>query len=417
MPRKKVHRAGVSLIPFVNTNILRKGRNMLFKSVLAPFQKNEPFHVINEYQYRDFHRNKYIRNRMLFPINIPTYFKVSFNYKAYKRDVRKRRPLIDLSGRPNWAVASGNQFLLSLNQIEKYSVPEIIEILYRLSIHPEIKNVDLPNNDLMKKVPGHIQKIYSGLKFKPLLQIFIYMHGIGYRNEIVMAKLAKNLLSKLVNFNDDEKLYPAMYGKFFFICMEAEWPERLGQPEMHDKLIEQIPKYLDKMPEDLISDLFEYCIDKEIITTNRDHLFDMHFLQHVWKRPFFFKPKSFLKNIECLIKMDYIEEDPELLEEELLPHVGKIIHNCEDVELMHKMIKTVDNLIDHGVSITSITETKDVIFRRILFVETKLKTIKNSDFGQIVSNDLKYYKMLQMEKKEKEKREMMERMNNGAHQI
>ena len=226
MPRKKVIKPGMSLIPFANTKLLRKGRNMLFKSVLAPYQANEPFHLINEYQYRDFHRDKYVRNRLLFPLNIPTSFRLFFNYKAYRRDVRKRRFFVDLNGRPNWAIASGNQFLLSLNQIEKYTVQEVIEILYRLSIHPEIKNVDLPNNELLRKVPGYIEKIHSGLKFRPLLQIFLYMHGIGYRNEVVMSKLAKNLLSKLINFNDDEKVYPGLYARFFLICMEAEWPER-----------------------------------------------------------------------------------------------------------------------------------------------------------------------------------------------
>lgn len=416
MARKKLIKPGIRILPYADTKILRKGANVIFKSVLAPFEANDPFHVINEYQYRDFHRNKYVRNRMLFPLNIPTHFRINFNHKLYKRDVRKKRALLNIAGRPNWGIASGNQLLLSLNQVEKYGEEELIEILYRLSIHPEIGQVDLPNNDLLRKLPSHVEKMHSGLKFKPLLQIFLYMSGMGYRDQPVMGKLAKNLLSKLIKFNDADKLYPGWYAEFFLICMRCEWPERLGLPEMRDVLIEQVPRYLSKMPENMVSLLFEYCVEEGIIATNRDHLFDAHFLQHIWKRPYFFKPESYLRNFDCLIKLDYILEDPELMEEELLPHLGKTFHNCEDVGLMHRMLKTVDQLLEFNVAVGSVTDAKDMLFRRILFVETKLKMVKNSDFAAIVNNDLKYYKLLHKERKEERLREQEGRTSDlGVH--
>jgi hypothetical protein len=68
-----------------------------------------PFTVMPNLLYNDFYREKYVRNKISFPITIPVHFWKIYHPNKFYRSI-KVHPTT-----PNYAVYTGNEILLSLS--------------------------------------------------------------------------------------------------------------------------------------------------------------------------------------------------------------------------------------------------------------------------------------------------------------
>ena len=405
MLRKLVNqKPGVVIKSRMKMEELLKSPNVEFKSVVINKEKNTPFTLINNYQYRDFDREKYIRNKINFPINIPIKYRTTFDVKQFKKDIKQSKPYVDGKGRPNLAAATGNQLLVSLHNEKMYSTPEVIEMLYRLSVNKEIGHVKLQGNELLSNVIERFYKTCDFIKVEEIFEVLIYMNRIGIKDENLYMKLCKNLLVKYFMFGK----FPADYfGQYFLIAEKINFFEAIGDPSKKELMISQFGRYITKMSPDVFTDLFIYCIDNNLIKSFLDPLFQSHFLMIIWKKPAWLGIKNYYRVLKGLLEFEYIKEDNEMIIEDFLPAIQKIIYKSEDVETMNKLISMLDQLTEEGVSSDVIFEYQELLYSRVLFCETKLKQIKASEFFKIVETDLKYYKMT-VEDRIRRKNEKME---------
>ena len=373
-----------------NIKTLKNNPNTDFRSIVPVVERNSPFSLIHDHIYRDFDRHKYKRNRIMFPINIPIKFRPFFNKKLYREQIRKSRPYVDGKGRPNLAISTGNQLLLSLYNESDYTTQELLEMLYRLVVHPELASVDLSINPLLQNVQKRIYSDIPNIKFEEVCEYFEYLEKLNMLTDELLIRILNNQINKYYKFKD---VHPDHCGRLFRFCETKNVYDKLQNPDSRDLLIGQLPRYVRKFSSAVFCDMFEICIDNHIITSYEDYLFDRHFLNSVWKKPLWFGIDGYCRIFKCFIKIDYVNEDLDLIVNDCFSAVRKLMYKCEDVDSMNLMIKTLDELGHNGVPIEHISDLKYYLFERVLFVETRLKQIKTTEFSSLMMDEIEYYKM------------------------
>ncbi len=97
-----------------NLNIFKKRLNQDLKLKVTDRDKITPFTIQPEKLYNDFNRDEYKRNRLKFPLNVPVYYRKIYRPNEYLRTKKPYRH------EKNFAVYTGNELLLSLNQFDHY---------------------------------------------------------------------------------------------------------------------------------------------------------------------------------------------------------------------------------------------------------------------------------------------------------
>lgn len=137
------HKKYFKLKKFHDTRMLSQNPNKDLSFKVPGKEIINPFTVIPQSVYHEFHRDTYVRNKISFPITIPIHYRHVYLPKDYMREVKETPKGINL------AIHSGNQLLYSLSKFEDYSIEEISEMLYQMSLKPKAGELNLEENPLL----------------------------------------------------------------------------------------------------------------------------------------------------------------------------------------------------------------------------------------------------------------------------
>lgn len=370
----------------VNLNVLRKNPNTDLSFKMSKMERSSPFTIIPEKIYTDFNRKSFKRHTLLFPINIPVYYRRITSPKEYFRHIREQ-PLI-----ANYAHLTGNQLLITLLRFSELDSQELSEIFFHLSVNQESKNLDLENNKIVKEATEHIISTMDGWTIEPLTKTVFSMFILGFKNEALWKKMRYIFINKIYAYEHISSTYFAEMFIMFFDIYKNDLLE-----SERELLKEQLPRYLKKMRPDLYVKMFEMVLDLNLLTSYKEYMFERHFFMAFWKHSNLFGLDEAARILKGLRKLEYYQQDIEFYEKDFIPVIMKKAEFSNDNKALHSLYSELEMHLEFGINKNMIEDNLAMISQRLLYIEKKMKIIDQTDFIEIVKSDLKKFRRRKLE--------------------
>ncbi len=373
-------------IQFMNLKIFKRqdNRDMSFK--LTAMEKNNPFTIIPTKVYQDFDRKNFKRHTIKFPIVIPVWQRTVYAPKEAERAIRQ------LPNEVNYSYLTGNQLLLTLLKYDDLTSEEFSEVFFNLARKQNAKALQLENNELVKPAIAHFIKNVDMWTVDHATRTIFALYELGFEDQALWSKARKLFMDKKFAF---EKISSTYFSQMYIIFWD-KFKEDMTSEE-REYLVDQLPRYLKKMKPEFVIKMFEIAVEHQLITSRTDYLFDRHFFMILWKRPGMLGLNGFRRAIACIKKLRVVTEDQDFVVNEMLPVVEKLIVRSTDNNELNELIKELDGLADYGVDSSVVEKYSGMAFQRLMFIETKLKVLKQTEFIEIVKSDLKKFRIQKLQ--------------------
>lgn len=314
-----------------------------------------------------------------FPISI--HMKLRYRFSPTK-NMHSTPPSTDLI---NFKRMTGNEILLNMQNAAYFRDQEVMDCLRCFLLQEGVYDHDWEENELFQ----HFLKRIIG-KFC----------GFTSENKAIFIRTFKKLKIKnpefwQMAFKQFKLIHPSLKGKYFGYF----YVDLLSRPDCTEELkIEMtklLPRELESFSPNDIAASFKIVVDNDLLN---ERLWHNHFHIIFWRKPRFLRLENFPTLIDCMVKIDYLEET-DWWNNSFLPNIDFYLNKALKVGPLTELIGSLERLSAAAPEIETQSYIKK-LSERIVYLKTKHVLLQTAHFHKMVQQDLEYYKEKQLARRE-----------------
>ncbi|EGR34585.1 hypothetical protein IMG5_006460 [Ichthyophthirius multifiliis] len=307
---------------------------------------------------------------LVFPLNIPLKFR--YIYRPQKHPIN-----VAFHDYINFKLLSGNEILLYLEQYKNLRPSELCSALIELSRREGSSDIDWNKHEWVNQTIQHVKQMLPQYSSSVVTYIIIAIQRLKIEDDELWNKIQTQV----------EKCYPKFNHKAFGYCFIAflEKENRCTE-EFKNKLQELLPIHLHQMTPNHVTQCFELCIQNNLLN---EYLFEQHFHMLFWRRNVWFGPENIAKMLTIYPKLNFVD-NINFFEDAIFANIPKIMNQLNENNT--KMLIDAINGLQSKYPDLKDGKILKTLNSHLVFCQTKLKTIENAKFYNIVLNDFQKYR-------------------------